>query len=1125
MARNLYAFLVGINNYPAPVPRLSGCSNDIDAFENYLRGRTAKDSFNLHLHKLIDEQATRQALIDGFHQHLKQAGKDDVALFYYSGHGSQETAPEEFWAVEPDHMDETLVCYDSRSLDGWDLADKELAYLIHEVAENGPQVVMILDCCHSGSGTRDVARETSVRWAPADRRERSLDTFLFTRGSGGLLRSAGGTVETRSWTDLPEGRHILMAACRDDETAKEYYADGKPWGAFSYFLRSTLESANGPLTYRELFKQAQSRVRVNLSDQSPQLEASNTEDLDLAFLGGAILPRPENFTLSFDGSDWVLDAGSIYGIPAPYGNEATLLAVFPLDAQANELLDLTKALGQVEVVEVLPQSSRLRVMDFEPDLEKTYKAVVVNFPMPLLEVKLEGEEDALQLVREAMQTSAPGGKPSLYVQESVGTPRLRLLALEEAFSITYPGEDRALAGRVYGFNTASARKVVQRLEHITRWMRTMDLQNPGSRLPMDSVQMSILRDGVELTPNEQIFDYKFRNGRWEQPQYSLRLRNQTSEVLFCAVLGLYESFSIDVVVGKPPVRLGPGEEFNAQKYLSIPEEIWQQGISERQDVLKLIVSTDDFDAHLLTQGKLDVERAPGSTQRGTTRKNTLNRLMSQVQTRESSDVPEGQTLSDWTTLQAILTIRKPLDTQMVPRSGEAISLGAGVMLEPHPDLVAQARLGSLPPASRGAEGPGLPVILRQTAQDNQPFYFRLTRGVTSENVLELKDVADHTVVTPQNPLRLSIAAPLAEGEDVLAFGFDGEFYLPLGAARPSQRQTLFELQRLPAPVSMGGRDVKGAIRIYFQKIVNRRLGLDYPYPILAAASVSPDGGVTYEVDRGKIKQLVAGAQQITLYIHGITGDTRGMVASARYSAPGDLLLTFDYESINTTVEETARSLKSRLAEIGLKESHGKQLRIVAHSLGGIISRWLIEKEGGQAIVQKLIILGSPSAGTPWATVQEWATVGLSLVLNGLTALSWPVKALSLLLAGLEKSDVTLDQVAPGSEVLKQLSESEDPHVPYVLVAGNTSLIPQVLEGEGGSKVGRLLKKLGYGTASLGFFHSPNDLAVGVSSVHSVNRERTPAPITLTIPSDHMSFFTSDPGLEVLKKYLTNVSTG
>jgi hypothetical protein len=1119
MARNLYAFLVGINNYTGTVPRLSGCANDIEAFEIYLRGRTAKDEFNLQLLKLVDEQATRQALIDGFRQHLRQAGKDDVALFYYSGHGSQENAPEEFWAVEPDHLDETLVCYDSRQLDGWDLADKELAYLIHEVAENGPHMVVVLDCCHSGSGTRDVTLETSIRWAPADQRERSVDSFIFTRDLSGSPRLMDQTARPGGWTDLPEGRHILLAACRDDETAKEYYADGKPYGAFSYFLRSTLENANGPLTYRDLFKQAQSRVRSNLYNQTPQLEASQSSDLDLPFLGGALLPRPESFTLSFDGNDWILDAGSIYGIPAPYGNDTTILVVFPLDAQANDLLDITKALGQVEVLQVYPQASRLRVVDFEPDPEKTYKAILVNLPLPLLEVKLEGDAEALALVRDAMQVSAPGGKPSLYIQEMKSTPRLRLLAHEGAYAITYPGEDQPLVNRLYGYEPESAKKAVQRLEHIARWMRTIDLQNPGSRLPLDAVQMSVIRDGVELSPNEMTFEYKFRNGRWEQPSYFLRLKNNSNETLFCAVLGLYESFSIDVMVGKPPVRLGPGEEFNTQKYLSIPEEVWQQGVSERQDVLKLIVSTDDFDAHLLTQGKLDTTRTPGPTQRGTVRKNSLNRLMSQVQTRESSDTPEGQTLSDWITSQAVLLVKKPLDTRALPRTGEALSLGAGVTLDAHPDLVAQVRLGSMPPASRGAEGPGLPPIFRTLSSENQPYYFRLTRGITSENVLELSDVADPSVVTPQKPLRLTIANPLTQGEGVLAFGFDGEFYLPLGVARSQQNQALFDLQRLPAPVSLGGRDVKGAIRIYFQKIIGQPLGLDYTYPILAAATVSADGRVAYEADPVRISGLVKAARRITLYIHGITGDTRGMAASARQTNPDDLLLTFDYESLNTPVEEIARSLKDRLANVGLKAGHGKDLRVVAHSLGGIISRWLIEKEGGNQIIQKLIILGSPSAGTPWATVQQWATLGLGLALNGLAATLWPVRVISLFLAALEKVDTTLDQVQPGSEVLKSLAASEDPHVPYILIAGNTSLIPQALEGEDSSKASKLMSRLGYPLASLGFLNKPNDIAVGVNSVHSIDNTRQPAPEKLIIPSDHVSFFTSDTGLASLKQWL------
>ena len=97
-------------------------------------------------------------------------------MFYYSGHGSQEQAPEEFWHVEPDRLDETLVCFDSRMAGCWDLADKELGKLVDEVAANAGHVVVILDCCHSGSGTRGEVE--TVRRAPIDLRPRPLDTFL-----------------------------------------------------------------------------------------------------------------------------------------------------------------------------------------------------------------------------------------------------------------------------------------------------------------------------------------------------------------------------------------------------------------------------------------------------------------------------------------------------------------------------------------------------------------------------------------------------------------------------------------------------------------------------------------------------------------------------------------------------------------------------------------------------------------------------------------------------------------------------------------------------------------------------------------------------------------------------------
>jgi uncharacterized caspase-like protein len=128
----------------------------------------------LHIRSLQNERATRASIIAGFREHLASAGKDDVALFYYCGHGSQEPAPEEFWHLEPDRMDETLVCYDSRQPGQWDLADKELGKLINDLASRAGRVLVILDCCHSGSGTH--GEDEIIHWTAKD--DSPLNSFL-----------------------------------------------------------------------------------------------------------------------------------------------------------------------------------------------------------------------------------------------------------------------------------------------------------------------------------------------------------------------------------------------------------------------------------------------------------------------------------------------------------------------------------------------------------------------------------------------------------------------------------------------------------------------------------------------------------------------------------------------------------------------------------------------------------------------------------------------------------------------------------------------------------------------------------------------------------------------------------
>ncbi|RUT03428.1 hypothetical protein DSM106972_050670 [Dulcicalothrix desertica PCC 7102] len=1140
MTRNLYALLVGIDDYVSVSP-LKGCVNDIRAVEAYLKGRVATDGYQLHLRTLLNKEATRQFVIEGFRQHLCQAEREDVALFYYAGHGGQQVSPEAFWALEPDRLDEILACYDydnSKDSGGWGLADKELATLIAEVDQKEPHITIILDCCHSGAATRgDLDGDTAVRKCSIDRRERPLDSFIFSEADIKHLAVASPNPEVNpsGWT-LPKGKHIVLSACRDSELAKEYTGEGKYRGAFSYFLLDTLQKANGSLTYRNLFKHTNALVRSKVTDQSPQIEATNLKDLDQPFLGGAIAPSTPYFTVSYDKKHgWVIDGGAVHGIPQPTGGQTTLLALFPFDSPPEQLCQLPAPIGRAEVINILPQLSIVKISDIENlNPETTYKAVITSLPLPPKGILMIGDADGIELARAALQKIGSGQQPSLYVAEvtTVEAAEFKLMARDGQYLISRPADDRPLVAQIQGYTAASAMQAIQRLEHMARWTNIAELSNPAkSRIQPGAVQMSLFQEGRELQEAQIRLEYQLKNGKWEQPTFRVKLKNTSNEPLYCALLDLTDQYAVDAnLFSGGGVWLASGEETWALGgnliYAKVPKELWKQEITEKKDLLKLIVSTAEFDATLLEQGNLDLppSRDARVAQRG---QGTLNRLMRRVQLRELGAAPEEEELyDDWVSSQVSITTVRPLNSTVIPNDikGEGISLGSGVMLQPHPGLKAQASLTTVTQSTRDLGSRILPIIFRENSAVTQPFQFTTSRGSDPGlSALELSHVDAETIatVTPQQPLKLSVDTTVREGERVLAIAHDGEFFLPLGLGRTRAGKTEIIIERLPDPVSQGERNLTGAIRIFFQKVVSEKLGLEFPYPILAAVNVSPDGTVAYDREQKNVKQLVATAKRIVLYIHGFIGDTESMapsVRNAQITGNGqqkslgdqyDLVLSFDYESLNTSIETHARSLKQKLAEVGLEHNHGKVLHIVAHSMGGLVARWFIEREGGNAIANHLIMLGTPNGGSPWPTVQAWGTAALALLLNSLTTVAWPVKVLGSLVAAIETIDTTLDQIQPGSEFLKSLGASPDPQIPYTILAGNTSIAVD------SNRLKPLMEKLMSHAVALPFFGQPNDIAATVYSIKQVPEGRSPQPLVLEIGCDHLVYFTDREGLNAL----------
>ncbi|MBN3885085.1 MAG: caspase family protein [Nostoc sp. JL34] len=1120
MTRNIYVLLVGIDKYSNPGDNLNGCVNDIEAVEKFLNTRL---KYQLHIKKLIDQEATRQAMIDEFENHLCLACKDDVVLFYFCGHGSQELAGKEFHVLEYDKEPgkkklETIVCYDSRTTDEngneiRDLADKELRYLIANVAKKQPHILVVFDCCHSSSGTRDTDSKQRVRRLPTDSRPaRAYHEFCFAADLAIAQDLKHGI--------FPQGQHVFISACLHTETAKEINDEhGKGRGLFSYFLLKELNSLNAALSYNDLLNEVKGQVHGRRRDQTPQLEpiAMSSQELDgIAFLGDpeVITPREPYFNLNYrceipdqQSAEWIINGGVSQFLQVDSG-----LAIYPENCTVDEIRSQSRKLGDVRITDVRLEESVVKfISESEPSKDSTYKAVLTKRPLPTVSFYLEGDAQALAQVKENLTNSLVVRTES----DRNKYHQYRLYARKQQFEIT-DSSDRLLVVPIAGNGEYDVNKAVKQVEHIARWTKTRQLENPNSKIPKNAIE-------IEITYNDKVYtnsDLRLEYVGKQPPKIRLKLKNtlalQLNQPLYCAILDISDSYAVSILKVFPEggdgtwICLNPEQMYQARVRSSgsfiedipfgMPPEVINQGFTEYQDILKLIVSTEAF------------------TNLSQFEQNSLLRA-----DQKSREILTDPPVSDWMTKQITLTIVRAKDSvELIPQTEK--SLSAGVRVTTPPGLQATASLKMLSSTTRSMSSIALPALLGNT----EAFQFSTSRSVGEDaSVLEL-EVNPSTIdaVKPDSPMVISVDRSLKSNELVLAVAHDGEFYFPLGVGLAENGKTEIKIERLcqPQRFNTKEREIRQAIQICFRKVALDNLGRKSTYAWLRKATLKPDGTVSYtnKSDVDTVKVAVAKAKNILLYVHGIIGDTESMIPSVRYAkvnANGqtksleklyDLVLAFDYESLNTSIEDTARELKRQLAEVGLEPNHGKTLHILAHSMGGLVSRSFIEQGNGNQVVNHLIMVGTPNGGSPWATVHDLATTLLSFGLN----LSSVPLVPSVLEKLVEAMSVTLREMHTSkSSFINELKTFTDPKCPYSIIAGSTALMDQASEVK---QLLDALKKNMRRAITLPFGDAENDLAVAVSSIIDVPKDRSPAAYTpVPIACDHLSYFRQAEGLDAI----------
>ncbi|MGE7774707.1 caspase family protein [Chitinophaga sp. NPDC101104] len=1083
---SVFALLVGVSAYhpDSGVSGLNGCLNDVKAMHDLLRNRFPDDPPG-NVRILLNESATRNAVIAAFQEHLCQntgIRDGDTVLFYYSGHGSHAPSAPEFLALNEDSQgqDETLVLYDSRLPSNFDLADKELALLLSLVPEKAHTVV-ILDSCHSGSATRSLKtlqhsglpKFTSNADIP-----RSLSDYLQAGSVSYAQMHQNGKLE------LPRSRHLLLAACGRNELA---YEDVAARGVFSGWMTRLLQEYSGGLSYAKLHESLYAAIRKNANAQTPQLKTYGGFNPD-QFFG-----RPDSdasaplLIARFSENEWIVNAGALHGIPADSAafSRAQVLLYKNADSLAPDFTTSILRVGLTDCVLRVPEGA---------DAGARYAASIINLP-PRLSIFISG--DAAADVKALLPKD-----PDIYYHTDAGQYfDYRLDTADNQIKIL----DKHTGNLVHGVLGAEAEHchyIGKALAQIAKWRALESMHNPQTAIPKKNIELDVQLmddDGNWESCNGQEITVDITESRPEIP-FRIRLANTSQVEYHVALYHLSPTFSIDKQSPDTDASVLRNGKAIALKCNPLNDFITfmltEDDINEETEIFQLVYALFPFSDYFVEESQ-ELKREMVT--------------LDSVKSRGLGDGNKKHFRKDWDT--QTLRIR-------IVRNGQRIQKGKqfdnGLI-----SITSTSGFGAdvtVTPTHTGAKGLN-PAQELQSLFDAEAFTFLPvappTRGVPVNTVVELTQLENEASLKDA-PLEIRVRQPIGENEAVVALTMQNGIVVPLGFLEPdasgNHRMYVHHAPGEPDERRAAGKSPVRALWFCLLKVVFRRDKEIFKLRYLQF----PDGEPEYV--KNKVAEKIAQSDRILLVIHGIIGNTKSLSAnlsSLLTDKKYDCILTFDYENLNTDLEDIAAKLLDRLQENGVSAS--KPIDILSHSMGGLISRYMIEELGGDKLVKRLIMAGTPNAGSAFGNledVRKWTHRVLTLACNyGKQFLGAWGPFLEIVNKGLSAAGFitnTLGQMDVGSDFLVALNKGPKPPIAtrYYILAGDSAKYKHEAEDTG------LMEKIELAVGKMLYWSTPNDIAVSVESIQTVPAAYVAESIETS--AHHLNYFDYNSSIKILK---------
>lgn len=1181
---NIWALLVGINRYKSyGIAPLTGCVNDVTSMQEFLTGPMGVPAQQVKT--LVNGEATRAAILRNFKKFLVE--NPDIPhgsqlLFQFSGHGSQMP---DTTGTEPDGLDETIVPYNSRTGQVFDIPDKTLAALIGKLAEEkGTHITVILDCCHSGSGTRMIAPggKATTRRAPADFRQpppnldadflQSLSRISSQNVSGGnpgynrpgtmagddrTVDSAGerssgpapgvgdvnavpvmGTPQTtlrttRSGWAVYNPNHVLLAGCLDREESNEYYPPGEePHGALTWYSLQYLRSKPSGATYADWHAYVLQKVPALFSDQTPQCE-------------GAV--RRTIF------GDAIVESATPSGVP-------------------EQLLRKSSAPPRQQVL-LQPSGGETGLL-------------------------------FLEAVRAQILGHDGNGKPSPFLElpeKPTKVPAL-IVAVEESGVTIRDEKGRLLVSP--GDNPAcNPARTVSALESIARYRIVLQLSGDSSSRLQGKFALRLLRcsvlSGEEIasaeeipeTPGETLTIPYFPEEK-NSNLYAQEITNLSNTDVYPHLFILNPDFSIyrlypaagqqELLKAGHKVTSGMTGSGGAPLELTLPgdqpgEERWE----ESREILKLIVTTAPCDLAMLEQDPLEVP--PVSSGRGPRSLSPMEMLLSGVVSGRSTRgkparLPAGDALA---TAELAYTLARHTPPADLHGDAATLELGRGFSLATPAGFTGRISLDTLEGTRRGlAPGESVKLPPAFTGEWLAPVTRSASRGLSEQPLLLTieADEASRQAVSPQNPLRLHlpasprsnppimpssglpvtpptalpVAPPSGLPQQASSSGLTGQPFssletissrgtFPAGQSLISGEEDYLpvafdgedflpvgystgpgqvDIVALPPSVS-GGGDPTRIIGGALRLFLCRKLGRPEKNSGLRLAELTR-GALRYQ---DPVPSLFHPGDRVALFVHGFLSHSAGMARElipflAGMTPAYTRFLTWDYESFGTGVETSGAALATALRQ-KCGLAPGDDITLHLFAHGpGALVARCMTELAGGDTFTDGMILAGPP--NLGTPIANISRAALYLLSGAISNLS------SLPLAGmlawpfkeLYDQGEGWKDMTTSSEVLARLNGLQSPATLPYLVLAGKN---DPAGGEG-ARLNRLAMKILGKSANLLIGEKENDGMVGLKSMKGVRNGTWPRLKVIRTKNHHFGYFTPAGGAATVNAWLRELST-